>query len=197
MERLGRETKVPRCTSRPPLLPYGIEDWFCRNFPILCPLTADETRMEKMFSQLVQKTEARSATKPTSAIVSTPILPGLTHDMLVHAASRAGLRLLSTHRHIGGLSQTSSAYAGSNRGLCRHYTDIPRCEVEMYAPPEQFVLGVHFDLAALRVVYNYMEHAVCVSSISVFHDALAWWWSQQLYTDRRPIFSTKVVRTQQ
>lgn len=159
MERFANATDTTRGSPRPALLPFGIEDWFCRTFPFTCPLTSDGKLLAEVISKLRQRAEVKTGWTPKSVVIAVPQFPGLREDLVVHAASRSGLRVLSTP-HIGPVTQTSAAYAGSGRGLCRQYTDIDVCEDEMYAPPPQFVLSVHFDHTALRVVYSYMQHAV-------------------------------------
>ena len=137
--------------------------WLCRKFTFLCPgwpWTADERRLSDMISELTRMTELRTGVKLTSAIIAVPGLPSLKEISITHAASRSGLDALSTPWHIGEVTQISAAYAGSGHGLCQNYTDIDICEDEMYELAPAYVLGVHFDRGALRVVRTYMQHAV-------------------------------------
>ena len=139
------------------------QSWFCKIFPYLCPdapLTSDERRIADVFTKLKQGAETKTGNKLDSAVVAIPALPGLQRDAIARAASTSGLKVITTSWHIGDVTQISAGYAGSGRGLCRHYTDIDVCEEEMYEPPPRHVLAIHFDLAALRVVYTYMQHAV-------------------------------------
>ncbi|KAI9672086.1 MAG: hypothetical protein M1831_001899 [Alyxoria varia] len=139
----------------------NIADMFCSLFPRTygCVRRHDAACIAKVLESLQEKAHTKTDVSPTRAIISTPLLPGLDQALISETASLASLSVLSTHYHIGGVTQITAGYAGAGLGLCEHYTDINKCEAEMYRPPVQFVLAVGFEYGALRVVYHWMEHA--------------------------------------
>lgn len=96
----------------------------------------------------------------TCALITIPDTPGLTHADLGDAMEYLGLTLISTHKHIPStVSELSAAYAGSNLGLCTHYTNVDTCEDEEADIPTSHILALSLTQHSFSAAYTYMSTA--------------------------------------
>lgn len=119
------------------------------------PATKEVGTIATLLLQLRQITEERLGSPITSAVISRPMLPGLTAQDLDDAMEYAGMKILSSYNCLGTyITSTSVAYAATNHGLCSNPADIESCEDEEVNMPYKFVLSVSFTNTALSFAFT-------------------------------------------
>jgi len=97
----------------------------------------------------------------TEAVFTASHLVALYQDDLEDVATRLGLRYVTPRREFHPLVwETSSAYAGHGRGLCKAWYNDTECALEeSRTMPEIALLSVHYSRTALTVALATIEGA--------------------------------------
>lgn len=99
------------------------------------PATPDVGILADVLGSLHKAMSSRLDNHVDHAVISRPDLIHLVTEDIEEAASLAGFTSQQTRHIAGRVTETSAAYAGSGRGLCKHYEDIEFCEdEEIYLP---------------------------------------------------------------
>jgi hypothetical protein len=91
-------------------------------------------------------------------LISMPHLPNLQPGDFSEALELTGLTNLKSYKHYGPLYQTNAAWAGLGNGLCEHWEDIEKCELEELDLQNRLTLTVSFTeeelIADVSIVVN-------------------------------------------
>ena len=125
------------------------------------PSTSDVGTITSLIQPLLVNAQDKvTSLSITCALVTIPNTPGFTHADLRDAMEYLGLTLISTHKHIpSAVSELSAAYAGSNIGLCTHYTDVDTCEDEEADMLTSHILALSLTQHSFSAAYTYMSAA--------------------------------------
>ena len=125
------------------------------------PSTPDVGKIASLIQTLLDTAQDKlPSLNITRALIAVPDTPGLTYADLEDAMEHLGLTLISTHKHIGStVSELSAAYAGSNKGLCKHYTNLDTCEDEEADMPTSQILALSLTHHSFSASFTYMSSA--------------------------------------
>ncbi len=132
------------------------------------PATENIGTMANLLKQLRTMAEEKLGETITAAVAAVPRLPGLTEDDLKEAMEYAGLKMLSSYRVFGVVTENSAAWAGSGYGLCSDPANIKTCEREEDLMSDRLVLSLSYTNAVFILTYsriNFKEG----SDRTVFH----------------------------